>query len=147
MSNCNPFKVSLKYSYPDLANLPRINGVEILGDLSLEDLGIDDWLNDISNTFIKNSSDGSVNTNGFTIQETDETEEWSVSAAPNLIEAVFKVSGYDFYSVAISSDSIGLYDHLYDQVTEILPNSITLSDGSSSAVLDAVTVEALISLL
>lgn len=147
MSNCNPFKVSLKNSYTDLANLPRINGVEILGDLSLEDLGLDDWFNNISATFIKNSSDGSVNANGFVIQEIEETEEWSVSVASDRVDVISRVSNYDLYSAAISSDLIALYDHIYDQFTEILPNSITLSDGSSSAVLDAATVEALISLL
>lgn len=40
MSNCNPFKVSLKYSYPDLANLPRINGVKLEGDLPLQAFGV-----------------------------------------------------------------------------------------------------------
>lgn len=46
MSNCNPFKISLKslYSYDDLTDLPSINGVEVRGDLSLEDLGLDTWL-------------------------------------------------------------------------------------------------------
>lgn len=40
MSNCNPFKVSLKNSYPDLANLPRINGVQVVGDLPLQAFGV-----------------------------------------------------------------------------------------------------------
>ena len=40
MSNCNPFKVSLKNSYPELANLPRINGVQVVGDLPLQAFGV-----------------------------------------------------------------------------------------------------------
>lgn len=40
MSNCNPFKMSLKYSYPELANLPRINGVQVVGDLPLQAFGV-----------------------------------------------------------------------------------------------------------
>lgn len=40
MSNCNPFRMSLKYSYPELANLPRINGVQVVGDLPLQAFGV-----------------------------------------------------------------------------------------------------------
>lgn len=54
MSNCNPFKISLKslYSYDDLTDLPSINGVEVRGDLSLEDLGLDTWLTENTSDFI-----------------------------------------------------------------------------------------------
>jgi hypothetical protein len=54
MSNCNPFKISLKspYSYDDLTDLPSINGVEVRGDLSLEDLGLDTWLAENTKDFI-----------------------------------------------------------------------------------------------
>jgi hypothetical protein len=54
MSNCNPFKISLKspYSYNDLTDLPSINGVKVRGDLSLESLGLDTWLADNTRDFL-----------------------------------------------------------------------------------------------
>ena len=149
MSNCNPFKVSLKslYSYNELMDLPRINGVEIRGDLSFKDIGLDDWFNGASFPFIRNSSDGAVNANGFVIQEVDETETRIANVTSDRISISKLVKDRDLYSSFVYSDMISLYDDLYGFYTEIFPGSITISTDSSSVTLDVETVEALISLL
>lgn len=150
MSNCNPFKISLKslYSYDDLTDLPSINGVEVKGNLSLEDLGLDTWLSE-NTKFIVNSSSGEVNQHGFTIEDSYAPNIATFSASQVSLDYTDDISNshsrVDISSggFSVTASSSGFAGTIY-----IDPYSgISFQSGYESATLDASTLNALIALL
>lgn len=152
MSNCNPFKISLKslYSYDDLTDLPSINRVEVRGDLSLEDLGLDTWLTENTSDFItQNDLDEKgfvtkteLNNKGFVTGDEleDSLSEFIVnnySGGVNQFGFTIE-SGYSgvMNSTTVDYSQISIYQSIESSNTymnaQVTPYSVSISNSSGS---------------